>query len=74
MPNRRRPSGRERSCSSTRASLRRGDRNVTQLLKIDSHAHVYETREIGLSEKTGYEVWEYGELPGVRVSALNGNR
>ena len=45
---------------------------MSQLLKIDSHVHVYETREIGHSEKTGYEVWEYGELPGVRVSALDG--
>ncbi len=41
-------------------------------LKIDSHAHIYETREIGHSEKTGYEVWEYGELAGVRTSALDG--
>ena len=45
---------------------------MSELLKIDSHVHVYETREIGHSEKTGYEVWEYGELPGVRVSALDG--
>ncbi len=45
---------------------------MSDLLKIDSHAHIYETREIGLTEKTGYEVWEYGELDGVRASALNG--
>ena len=45
---------------------------MTRPLKIDSHAHIYETKEIGHSEKVGYEVWEYGELPGVRTSALNG--
>ena len=45
---------------------------MTRPLKIDSHVHVYETREIGHAEKTGYEVWEYGELPGVRTSDLNG--
>ena len=45
---------------------------MTRPVKIDSHAHIYETREIGYAEKTGYEVWEYGELPGVRASALNG--
>ena len=45
---------------------------MTQPVKIDSHVHIYETSEIGYAEKTGYEVWEYGELPGVRTSALNG--
>ncbi len=41
-------------------------------LKIDSHVHIYETREIGRAEKTGYDVWEYGELAGVRASTLDG--
>ncbi len=40
--------------------------------RIDAHVHVYQTREIGNAEKTGYEIWEYGELPGVRASDLSG--
>lgn len=46
---------------------------MAQPVRIDSHVHVYRTREIGHAEKTGYEVWEYGELPGVRFSELDGS-
>lgn len=37
-------------------------------LKVDSHVHIYRNQPEAVREKTGYEVWEYGSLPGVHVS------
>ena len=31
---------------------------MTQPVRIDSHVHIYETREIGYSEKTGFDCCE----------------
>ena len=45
---------------------------MAQPIKVDSHVHVYPTKQIGEAEKDGYQVWEYGDLPGVHVSALSG--
>ena len=45
---------------------------MIQPIRIDSHVHVYPTKQIGEAEKNGYQIWEYGELPGVHVGALSG--
>ena len=52
---------------------------VIQPIRIDSHVHVYPSKQIGEAEKNGYQIWEYGELPdlgvrlpGVHVGALSG--
>jgi uncharacterized protein len=37
-------------------------------LKIDTHIHLYSSREEGKWWKTGYEIWEYGERDGVDFS------
>ena len=43
-------------------------------LKIDSHMHIYPTREEGLRQKAGgYVVWEYGDKPDVRFSHYGGD-
>ena len=41
-------------------------------LIIDAHMHIYQTLEQGEYNKSGYEVWEYGEHPGVRFSNESG--
>ena len=41
---------------------------------IDTHMHIYKTREEGFHEKAGgYVVWEYGTKPDVRMSHFGGN-
>lgn len=45
---------------------------MTDMVRVDSHAHVYRSREEGKIEKDGYQVWEYGEKPGVHVSECVG--
>jgi predicted TIM-barrel fold metal-dependent hydrolase len=40
---------------------------------IDAHMHVYPSREQGLRNKATYQVWEYGEKPGVRFSPYGGD-
>ena len=41
---------------------------------IDTHLHIYRTREEGhFSKAGGYVVWEYGEKPDVRYSRYGGN-
>lgn len=37
-------------------------------LKIDTHIHMYPSHDEGVWWKAGYEIWEYGELDGVRFS------
>jgi uncharacterized protein len=37
-------------------------------LKIDTHIHLYSSREEGEWWKAGYEIWEYGERDGVQFS------
>ena len=34
---------------------------MADFIRVDAHAHLYRTPEEGYAEKTGYEVWEYGE-------------
>lgn len=41
---------------------------MADLIRVDSHVHLYRTTEEGRREKEGYEVWEYGEKQGVHVS------
>ena len=41
---------------------------------IDTHMHIYKTREEGFAEKAGgYVVWEYGAKPDLRMSHFGGN-
>ena len=41
-------------------------------LIVDAHMHVYQTREQGEYNKSGYSVWEYGEHLGVAFSDESG--
>ena len=34
-------------------------------IEVDSHAHLYHSREEGQADKDGYEIWEYGSKSGV---------
>ena len=34
---------------------------MTDIIRVDAHVHLYRSTEEGYAEKTGYEVWEYGE-------------
>ena len=45
---------------------------MTGTLIIDAHMHVYQTREQGEYNKSGYSVWEYGERSGVTFSDKSG--
>jgi predicted TIM-barrel fold metal-dependent hydrolase len=44
------------------------DANVSGPLKIDTHIHLYASREEGEWWKSGYEIWEYGKRDGVHFS------
>ena len=41
---------------------------MSEMIRIDSHAHLYRTVEEGRREKDGYQVWEYGEKAGVHTT------
>jgi len=41
---------------------------MSEPLKIDTHIHLYSSREEGQWWKAGYEIWEYGERDGVHFS------
>jgi hypothetical protein len=45
---------------------------MTDLIRVDAHAHLYRTPEEGYAEKTGYEVWEYGEQANVHQTECVG--
>jgi predicted TIM-barrel fold metal-dependent hydrolase len=45
---------------------------MAEPIRIDSHVHLYRSGDEGSAEKRGYEVWEYGQKDGVRVSACSG--
>ena len=45
---------------------------MSETLIIDAHMHVYQTREQGEYNKSGYSVWEYGEHAGVAFSDESG--
>ena len=45
---------------------------MTDLIRVDAHAHLYRTPEEGYAEKTGYEVWEYGEQADVHQTECVG--
>lgn len=45
---------------------------MSEPIKIDSHVHIYRDLPEAVREKTGYEVWEYGDLPGVHASRAVG--
>ena len=40
---------------------------------IDMHMHIYPSREYGLSRKSTYQVWEYGEKPDTPFSRYSGD-
>ena len=47
---------------------------MAEPLKIDSHMHIYPSKEEGLYQKAGgYVIWEYGEKPDVRFSYYAGD-
>ena len=46
---------------------------MADVLKIDAHLHLYATKAIGAFEKGDYGIWEYGEKPGVKFSAYDGD-
>jgi predicted TIM-barrel fold metal-dependent hydrolase len=48
------------------------DQAMTGPLTIDTHIHLYSSREEGEWWKAGYEIWEYGERDGVRFSGDTG--
>ena len=39
---------------------------------IDAHVHLYPNREAGARAKAGYQIWEYGDDPGVRFDPARG--
>ena len=41
---------------------------MTDLIRVDAHVHLYRSIEEGYAEKTGYEVWEYGEQAEVHIT------
>jgi len=41
---------------------------MSDIIKVDSHVHIYRNEEEGIREKSGYEVWEYGKKPVVHAS------
>jgi predicted TIM-barrel fold metal-dependent hydrolase len=46
---------------------------VPEELIIDTHIHIYPTRELGFQERASYEVWEYGEKDGIQYSEYGGD-
>ena len=47
---------------------------MAEPLKIDSHMHIYHTRDEGFHQKAGgYVIWEYGEKVDVRFSHYGGD-
>jgi len=45
---------------------------MADLIRVDAHAHLYRTPEEGYAEKTGYEVWEYGDQADVHQTECVG--
>ncbi len=45
---------------------------MADLIRVDSHVHLYRDSEEGQAEKDGYQVWEYGAREGVHVSECAG--
>jgi len=45
---------------------------VADLIRVDSHVHLYRDSVEGRAEKDGYQVWEYGAREGVHVSECSG--
>ena len=45
---------------------------MADFIRVDAHAHLYRTPEEGYAEKTGYEVWEYGEQADVHQTECVG--
>lgn len=41
---------------------------MADMIRVDSHVHLYRTPEEGKAEKDGYQVWEYGDKADVHVS------
>ena len=46
---------------------------MADFIRVDAHAHLYRTPEEGYAEKTGYEVWEYGEQADVHQTECVGS-
>jgi predicted TIM-barrel fold metal-dependent hydrolase len=45
---------------------------MSEPVKIDVHMHLYPSTAVGDWWKAGYEIWEYGEKPDVRLSVASG--
>jgi len=45
---------------------------MSEPLKIDTHIHLYSSRQEGEWWKAGYEIWEYGQRDGVDFSQDTG--
>ncbi len=45
---------------------------MADMIKIDSHVHLYRTTEQALKDKAIYEILEYGTTKEVHMSALTG--
>ena len=45
---------------------------MADFIRVDAHAHLYRTPEEGYTEKTGYEVWEYGDQADVHQTECVG--
>ena len=41
---------------------------MAEPIKVDSHLHLYRSKEEGQADKDGYEIWEYGSKPRVSFS------
>ena len=46
---------------------------MTAPLVIDTHMHLYRSKEDASRAKASYEIWEYGSLPSVHFSAYGGD-
>ena len=45
---------------------------MADLIRVDSHVHLYRDSVEGRAEKDGYQVWEYGAHEGVHASECSG--
>ena len=46
---------------------------MSQLTMIDAHLHMFRTKEEGILEEGGYEIWEYGAKEGVEFGEAAGD-
>ncbi len=46
---------------------------MADVLRIDAHLHLYQTKAAGLREKRAYEIWEYGPKQDVAFAPFGGD-